>query len=123
MHNTYSDALDALLRDHCQPATVRAIEQGADAAALWQALLESGFADCLLPESANGAGLPLSDLAPVLYVLGRHAMPLPLAQTLFARVLLNAHAWRYPPSPSRWRASTMTARQRLLPMAATPAGS
>ncbi len=63
MHNTYSDALDALLRDHCQPATVRAIEQR-DAAALWQALLESGFADCLLPESADGAGLPLSDLRP-----------------------------------------------------------
>lgn len=99
MHNTYSDALDALLRDHCQPATVRAIEQGADTAALWQTLLESGFADCLLPESDGGAGLPLSDLAPVLYVLGRHAMPLPLAQTLFARVLLNAHGVNVPAKP------------------------
>ncbi len=99
MHNTYSDALDALLRDHCLPATVRAIEQGADPAPLWQALLDSGFADCLLPESAGGAGLSLSDLAPVLYVLGRHAMPLPLAQTLFARALLQAHGVQVPDEP------------------------
>ncbi|QYY29303.1 acyl-CoA dehydrogenase [Cupriavidus pinatubonensis] len=99
MHNTYSDALDALLRDLCQPATVRAIEQGADTAPLWQALLESGFADCLLPESADGAGLSLSDAAPVLYVLGRHAMPLPLAQTLFARALLHAHGVQAPAEP------------------------
>jgi acyl-CoA dehydrogenase len=99
MHNTYSDALDDLLRDQCQPATVRAIEQGADPAPLWQALLDSGFADCLLTEPAGGAGLSLSDLAPVLYVLGRHAMPLPLAQTLFARALLQAHGANVPAEP------------------------
>lgn len=99
MHNTYSDALDALLRDHCQPATVRAIEQSADPAPLWQTLLDSGFADCLLPEPAGGAGLSLSDLTPVLYVLGRHAMPLPLAQTLYARALLQAHGVKVPAGP------------------------
>lgn len=99
MHNAYSDALDALLRDCCPPATVRALEQQADPQPLWQALLESGFADCLLPESAGGAALPLRDLAPVLFVTGRHALPLPLAQTIFARALLQTSGIALPDGP------------------------
>ncbi|WP_455287022.1 acyl-CoA dehydrogenase family protein [Cupriavidus necator] len=99
MHNAYSDALDALLRDCCPPATVRALEQQADPQPLWQALLQSGFADCLLPESAGGAALPLSELAPVLFVTGHHALPLPLAQTIFARALLHAHGIALPSGP------------------------
>ncbi|KWR78872.1 acyl-CoA dehydrogenase family protein [Cupriavidus sp. IDO] len=99
MHNAYSDALDTLLRDCCPPATVRAIERGADPLALWRTLLDSGFADCLLPEEAGGAALPLSELAPVLFVLGRHAMPLPLAQTLFARALLHGSGIACPSEP------------------------
>ncbi|UIF90083.1 acyl-CoA dehydrogenase [Cupriavidus sp. UYPR2.512] len=99
MHNAYSDALDALLRDCCPPATVRALEQQASPQPLWQALLESGFADCLLPESAGGAALPLRELAPVLFVTGRHALPLPLAQTIFARALLQAHGIALPAGP------------------------
>ncbi|WP_432262110.1 acyl-CoA dehydrogenase family protein [Cupriavidus sp. TMH.W2] len=99
MHNAYSDALDALLRDCCPPATVRALEQQADPQPLWQALLDSGFADCLLPESAGGSALPLRDLAPVLFVTGRHALPLPLAQTIFARALLQAHGAALPDGP------------------------
>ncbi|AQV97082.1 acyl-CoA dehydrogenase [Cupriavidus necator] len=99
MHNAYSDALDALLRDCCPPATVRALEQQGDPQPLWQALLESGFADCLLPESAGGAALPLRDLAPVLFVTGRHALPLPLGQTIFARALLQASGIALPGGP------------------------
>lgn len=99
MHNAYSDALDALLRDCCTPATVRTLEQEADPQPLWQALRESGFADCLLPESAGGAALALRELAPVLFVTGRHALPLPLAQTIFARALLQACGVALPDGP------------------------
>ncbi|MEC3768365.1 acyl-CoA dehydrogenase family protein [Cupriavidus sp. SS-3] len=99
MHNAYSDALDALLRDCCAPATVRALEQHADPQPLWQALQDSGFADCLLPESAGGAALALRELAPVLFVTGRHALPLPLAQTIFARALLHANGVALPYGP------------------------
>ena len=99
MHNAYSDALDTVLRDCCTPAAVRAVERGEDHQPLWQALQDSGFADCLLPEDAGGAGLPLDDLAPVLFTLGRHAVPLPLGQTLFARALLHAAGLAVPPEP------------------------
>ncbi|BDB26534.1 acyl-CoA dehydrogenase [Cupriavidus sp. TA19] len=103
MHNAYSDALDALLRDCCTPATIRALEQQADPRAawqaLWQSLRDSGFADCLLPEAAGGAALPLPELAPVLFVTGRHVLPLPLAQTIFARAVLHAHGIALPDGP------------------------
>ncbi|AGW93179.1 acyl-CoA dehydrogenase family protein [Cupriavidus sp. DF5525] len=99
MHNAYSDALDALLRDCCPPATVRALEHQADPLPLWQALRDSGFADCLLPEAAGGAALPLRELAPVLFVTGHHALPLPLAQTIFARALLHANGIALPAGP------------------------
>lgn len=87
MDNEYSDALEALLRDHCTPAIVREIEAGnaASCDALWRVLQESGFADCLLPD----AGLTLADIGPMLVAMGRYAVPVPLAQTMVARALLD----------------------------------
>ncbi|WP_035883212.1 acyl-CoA dehydrogenase family protein [Cupriavidus metallidurans] len=85
MYNEYSEALEALLRDHCTPAVVRQIESGGSGADLWRLLDDSGFADSLLPE----AGLSLADVAPMLFVMGRHVLPVPLAQTMFARAVLR----------------------------------
>lgn len=99
MQNAYSDALDILLRDLCPPGRVRAIDGGAAAADLWEALRDSGFADCLLPEDAGGAALPLRDLAPVLHVLGWHALPLPLGQTIVARAVLHEAGAALPDIP------------------------
>lgn len=99
MQNAYSDALDALLRDLCPPATVRDIDDGTPADTLWQPLQETGFADCLLPEEAGGADLPLRDVAAVLHALGGHAMPLPLGQTMVARALLHAAGQALPAGP------------------------
>lgn len=95
MENLYADALEAVLRDHCTPAVVRDIEAGADPSALWARLDASGFADSLLPD----AGLCLRDLLPMLMVTGRYAVPLPLAQTIFARALLQAVGAEVPSGP------------------------
>jgi acyl-CoA dehydrogenase len=99
MDNAYSDALTALLRDHCTPAHVRAVEAGQGAASLWNVLRDSGFADCLLPEDAGGAGLSLADVAPLFFTMGWHAMPLPLAQTMFARAVLHRAGIELPEGP------------------------
>lgn len=91
MDDLFSDAVKALLADHCTPAVVRAIEAGQPRAFLWQQLESSGFADALVPESAGGAGLALADVYPVLELCGTFAVPVPLGETLLARGLL-AHA-------------------------------
>lgn len=95
MDNLYADALEAVLRDHCGPAVIRAIEAGGDAAPLWARLDASGFADSLRPD----AGLSLSDVLPMLSLAGQYVVPLPLAQTMFARALLDEAKREVPDGP------------------------
>jgi acyl-CoA dehydrogenase len=85
----FTEAIEAILRDRATPEAIRAIEGGAAPSALWNAVEEAGFLELLTPESAGGAGLELSALAPVLTALGRYAVPVPIAQSIAARALLR----------------------------------
>lgn len=71
----FLQAIDDILKDRCTPAAVRAIEAGGSTAALWQAL--------------QGAGLPLTELFPILSSFGRYTVPVPVAQTIVSRALLG----------------------------------
>jgi alkylation response protein AidB-like acyl-CoA dehydrogenase len=90
----FAEAIEAILADRCTPALVRKVEQGeADAAtALWRALADAGFLELMAGESAGGAGLALDEVFPVFVAFGRHALPLPAAQSIAARVLLRGAA-------------------------------
>lgn len=85
----FAEAIEDILRDHCTPAVVRAIEGGGSPAALWEALAGAGFLDLLVPEESGGAGLPLPELFPVLAQFGRYAAPVPVAQAIAARALVG----------------------------------
>ena len=84
-----TDALRDLLDAHCSPAIVRAIEsQGADGPqrdALMSVLVNSGFADAMVPESQGGAGLSLSQAAPIFELCGRYLLPVPLSEMIVQR--------------------------------------
>lgn len=97
--NELLDPFNRLLEDVAAPSTVREIEAGGSANALWASLTESGFLDALVPESAGGAGLSLADINPLLQALGRHAVPAPVAETMVARALLAAAGQEYPAGP------------------------
>lgn len=84
----FAEALEAILKNACPPSVVRAIESGATAAPLWSAVAEAGFLELLAPEEDGGAGIGLPELFPVLLLIGRHAVPAPLAQSIVARALL-----------------------------------
>jgi len=86
--NEFLDPFVRLLADVCEPPEVRAIEAGGSAAALWEALSQSGFLDALVPEAAGGAGLSLGDVQPLIEALGRYAVPVAVADTMVARALL-----------------------------------
>jgi acyl-CoA dehydrogenase len=90
------DPFVRLLDDCAAPATVRAIDNGGDAAPLWQAIAASGYLDALIPDGQGGVGLDLATLAPLIEALGAHALPLPVADTMVARALIGADA---PPGP------------------------
>ncbi|QHJ01032.1 acyl-CoA dehydrogenase [Xylophilus rhododendri] len=84
----FTEAFEDILRDRCTPAVVRAIEAGGDHQALWGAIAEAGFLELMAAEEAGGAGLPLAELYPIVRLLGRYALPLPVGQSLAARALL-----------------------------------
>lgn len=84
------DPFARLIEDVCTPAAIREIEQGGDTAGMWNAFVESGFLDALVAEESGGAGLSLADAAPLIASLGRHAVPLPVGDTMVARALLAA---------------------------------
>jgi len=84
----FVEAIEAILQDQFTPAAIRAIEAGGDPAPAWHALADAGFLELLAGEDAGGAGLGLSDLFPIVTTIGRHAVPVPLAQSIAARALL-----------------------------------
>ena len=73
----------------------RLIADGPD----WAAIQESGFLDALVPEADDGAGLSLADAGPLIHVLGYHACPWPVADTMVARALLAEAGIAAPKGP------------------------
>ena len=64
---------------------------------LWQTFAETGLAQAALPEDTDGAGLA-AGLA-VLRAAGRHAAPIPVAETLIGTLLCHAAGIEAPPGP------------------------
>ncbi|WDF74352.1 acyl-CoA dehydrogenase family protein [Novosphingobium sp. KACC 22771] len=97
--NEFLDPFDRMLADLCTPASVRAVEAGGDADAMWKVLEESGFLDALVSEEAGGVGLELAQVGPLLAAVGRHAVPLPVGETMLARALLAGAGVACPRGP------------------------
>ncbi|API61107.1 hypothetical protein BSL82_11690 [Tardibacter chloracetimidivorans] len=88
-----------LVEDICTPAAVRRIEEGGETGAMWSAFVDSGFLDALVPEDAGGAGLSALEAAPLISLLGRHCVPLPVGDTMVARALLAKAGREIPAGP------------------------
>jgi acyl-CoA dehydrogenase len=87
------DAADRLFADQATPALVNAAENGEWPQKLWQAIDEAGFPDAL------GELGDLPDVVAILRAAGRHAVPLPLAETMLARFALRAAGLAVPAGP------------------------
>lgn len=99
MDNPFALALHDLLSEQCSPTVVRHIEAQPQDRDLWKQLSDTGFADALLPEEAGGAALPLEQSFDLFESCGRHALPLPLAETMWARALLQRAGVQAPAGP------------------------
>jgi alkylation response protein AidB-like acyl-CoA dehydrogenase len=89
-----TDAFEQWLAPQASPAGTRAVERGEPAD--WQAVLDSGFADLLVPEARGGAGANLETAGELLFACGARAWPLALPTTLWARAALAAEGRAVP---------------------------
>ncbi|MBV1798851.1 acyl-CoA dehydrogenase family protein [Siccirubricoccus sp. G192] len=84
------EQVERLLTDRSSPNLLRATERGEWPAALWAEVEALGLPLALVPEAMGGVGLGWADAVAVWQVLGRHAAPLPLAESMAAAALLAA---------------------------------
>jgi acyl-CoA dehydrogenase len=91
-----ADQLDRLFDKQVSRQTIDAAEAGTLSAALWTAVEDLGVASALDPD---GGGLAWSDVAPAWRVLGFHAAPLPLGETMIGRWALAVAGIERPDGP------------------------
>jgi acyl-CoA dehydrogenase len=108
-----AEAVGRLLRDRCSPEVVRAAEQGKPALELWETLSELGLPLISVPEERGGSGGTLPQACELLFLLGRAAAPVPLAETaLLGGWLLAAAGLDVPSGPLT--AAPVLAGERLV---------
>lgn len=78
---------ERLFADACTPTLRLQAEADEWPAGVWSRLEEAGLPQTAVPESLGGAGATLADAMAVARSAGRHALPLPLVETVLANWL------------------------------------
>ena len=86
--------------ERCGRAVVNEVEKGVWPADLWKEIEEMGLPLIAVPEDKGGAGGTLADMLSLLRVAGAHAVPVPLAETALANLLIAAAGAEPKPGPT-----------------------
>lgn len=90
--------MDRLFGDHIDRQLLAAVEAGAWPTALWEAVEAFGLPDGLTVPAEEG-GLTFLQAGAVFATLGRHLVPLPVGETMLARMLLARSGVDVPTGP------------------------
>lgn len=82
-----AEMTERLLADQFDDAALRAARSGTWLDGPWQAAVEQGLLLALV-QGEQGYGVPLDEGLALIRLLGRHAAPLPIAETMIANALL-----------------------------------
>jgi acyl-CoA dehydrogenase len=86
--------------DRCGREVVNSVEKGAWPADLWKEIEEMGLPLIAVPEDKGGVGGTLADMLALLRLAGSHAVPVPLAETALANLLVAAAGGEPKPGPA-----------------------
>jgi acyl-CoA dehydrogenase len=89
MKEMFEEAAERVLGDLVTPELIIASENGAWPDGLWNALEENGLGLAAAPESRGGVGASWHDSFVLIRAAGRHAAPVPLAETILINWLLG----------------------------------
>ncbi|MBR0692067.1 acyl-CoA dehydrogenase family protein [Bradyrhizobium lablabi] len=87
--NIVAETAEKIFADLADAQTINHDKQGAWKAPLWRALTEAGLPLSWVPDHLGGSGASLAEGFAVLNVAGRHAIAVPLAETMLAGWLLT----------------------------------
>jgi acyl-CoA dehydrogenase len=93
------DVVTRLFTERVTKEQLESAEAGAWPEALWRAVEENGLTWPLVPEDKGGAGGTWSDAFVVARAAGRHAVPLPVVETIVGSWLLSASGLDVPSGP------------------------
>ena len=82
------ETADRFFTERCGREVVNSVEKGVWPAELWQAIEEMGLPQIAVPEEKGGVGGTLADMLALLRLAGSHAVPVPLAETALANLLI-----------------------------------
>ena len=86
--------------ERCDRAVVNSVEKGVWPADLWKEIEEMGLPLIAVPEDKGGVGGTLADMLALLRLSGKHAVPVPLAETALANLLIASAGGEPKPGPA-----------------------
>lgn len=85
-----NDAAQKLFANEVDKGLIETVEKGVFPQGLWEQVLESGFTQLFCKEADDGIEATWEDAYPIFYHLGYSQVPLPVAETAIARLILSA---------------------------------
>ncbi|HZP98421.1 MAG TPA: acyl-CoA dehydrogenase family protein [Reyranella sp.] len=86
--------------ERCGRDVVNGVEKGIWPADFWKEIEEMGLPLIAVPEDKGGAGGTVADMLALLRLAGSHAVPVPLAETALANLLVAAAGGEPRPGPA-----------------------
>src|SRR5438132_380459 len=109
-----ADTCSRLFTAQVTPQLQESAEKGTWPEALWRQVEENGLTLPQVPESRGGAGGSWSDAHVVLTTAGRHAVPLPIAETMMGGWLLAQSGLDVPMGPITLAPTSLHTRLTLI---------
>src|SRR5476651_2158020 len=94
--------------ERCDRAVVNNVEKGVWPTDLWKEIEEMGLPLIAVPEDKGGVGGTLADMLALLRLAGEHAVPVPLAETALANLLIAAAGGEPKPGPATLALGNLT---------------
>ncbi|HYC66166.1 MAG TPA: acyl-CoA dehydrogenase family protein, partial [Reyranellaceae bacterium] len=94
------ETADRFFSERCGKDVVNGVEKGIWPADFWKEIEEMGLPLIAVPEDKDGVGGTLGDMLALLRLAGSHAVPVPLAETALANLLVAAAGGKAKPGPA-----------------------
>lgn len=94
------ETADRFFTERCGRDVVNGVEKGTWPADFWKEIEEMGLPLIAVAEDKGGVGGTLADMLALLRMAGSHAVPVPIAETALANLLISAAGGEPKPGPA-----------------------